>query len=194
MTKIFVLLFVSAAFPGLAQIAKPPPELNVIYGAHHIFTVQTPKQWINDKDAASTINLASFFYRKADSAKSTKTYMYAMGYDKGGKNRDLKSFIDGDLQTLKKKYPSLVYDEIKIGATGGIINAKMYSFDNLNDRYREEVVYMETTDSILVLSFAAFTRSDYEMYQPVFDEFVSSFKYAGNDPKPFLQWQKEHNN
>ena len=99
--------------------------------------------------------------------------------------------MDGDLRKLKKKYPALAYEEIAIGASGGIINAKMYAFDNLSDRYREEVIYMETKESILVFSFSAFTEMDYESYQPVFDKFVSSFNYRGNDPKPFLDWKKE---
>ena len=106
-------------------------------------------------------------------------------------NKDLKSFMDGDLRKLKDKYPSLTYDEITVGASGGIINAKMYAFDNLSDRYREEVIYMETKESILVFSFSTFTEVDYGSYQPFFDKFVSSFNYRGNDPKPFLDWKKK---
>jgi hypothetical protein len=167
------------------------PEINVIYGDNHIFTVETPEGWINDKEAASTIKLVSFFYAKSDSMKPKKSYVYAMGYDKDAQNRDLKSFMEGDLRKLQKKYPALVYEEIAIGASGGIINAKMYAFDNLSDRYREEVIYMETKESILVFSFSAFTEIDYESYQPDFDKFVSSFNYRGNDPKPFLEWKNE---
>lgn len=191
MIRICIILCLSATLPCVAQDAKSTPEINVIYGDNHIFTVETPQGWINDKEAASTIKLVSFFYAKSDSKKAKKSYLYAMGYDKDGQNKDLKSFMDGDLRKLKKKYPALAYEEIAIGASGGIINAKMYAFDNLSDRYREEVIYMETKESILVFSFSAFTEMDYESYQPVFDKFVSSFNYRGNDPKPFLDWKME---
>lgn len=149
MTRICIILCLSATLPCVAQDAKSTPEINVIYGANHIFTVETPEGWINDKQAASTIKLVSFFYAKSDSKKSKKSYMYAMGYDKDGQNMDFKSFIDADLSKLKKKYPALAYEEIAIGATGGMINARMYAFDNLSDRYREEVIYME---SLLIFS------------------------------------------
>lgn len=189
MTRICVLLCLLAALPGVAQDTNFTPEINVIYGDNHIFTVETPEGWINDKEVAFTIKLVSFFYAKSDSKKPKKSYMYAMGYEKDGQNKDLKSFMDGDLRKLKKKYPPLLCEEIAIGASGGIINAKMYAFDNLSDRYREEVIYMETKESILVFSFSAFTEVDYGSYQPVFDKFVSSFNYRGNDPKPFLDWK-----
>lgn len=194
MTRICVLLCLSVALPGVAQDTKSTPEINVIHGDNHIFTVETPEGWINDKEAASTINLVSFFYAKSDSKKSKRSYIYAMGYDKDGQNKDLKSFMDGDLRKLKRKYPTLVHEEIAVGASGGIINAKMYAFDNLSDRYREEVIYMETKESILVFSFAALTKSDYESYQPVFDKFVSSFNYRGNDPKHSLTGKRSKNN
>src|SRR5688500_45750 len=128
MTRICIFLFLSVTLPGVAQDTKSAPGVNVIYGANHIFTIETPEGWINDKQAASTIKLASFFYAKADSKKPRKSYMYAMGYDKDGQNKDLKSFIDGDLKKLKNKYPSLTYDEIAVGASGGIINANMCAF------------------------------------------------------------------
>jgi hypothetical protein len=176
------------AFICLGQQTKSHPEVNVIYGDHHIFTIETPEGWINDKQAATTVNLASFFYSKGDSAKKQRSYMYAMGYDKGSSDENLEMFIKEDLNQFRKKYPNLNYEEIEVGKTGEILNAAMYSFDKLGDRYREEVVYMETENSILVFSFAAFSEKDYFAYQPVFDEFVASFNYRGNDPKPSLDW------
>ena len=85
MTRICILFCLSTALSGVAQDTKSTPETNVIYGDNHIFTVETPEGWINDKEAASTIILVSFFYAKSDSKKSKKSYMYAMGYDKDGK-------------------------------------------------------------------------------------------------------------
>ncbi len=174
-------------------LGQTKPEINVIYGEEHIFTVETPQNWINDKKAAESIGLVSFFYSKDDKDKAKKSYFYAMGYDKDEHNSDLATFMAGDLKTFKKKYPDLTYEEIKVGVTGGVIDGRMLSFDNLSDRYREEVIYMETEYSILVFSFSTFTKEDYLNYQPVFDAFTSSFKYRGNDPKPYLEWLKSRN-
>jgi hypothetical protein len=175
------------------QQLDPATEPNVIYGDHHIFTINTPTGWVNDKVAASKIGLVSFFYAQGDSSKQRRSYFYAMGYDKGSKEESLSTFIDADLKTFKNKYPNFKYDKVEVGTSGGIINGEMYSFNNLSDRFREEVVYMETIEAILVFSFAAFTEQEFNSYQPVFDDFISSFNYRGNNPKPYLDWLEKRN-
>lgn len=172
------------------SIGQDKPEINIIYGDKHIFTVATPHGWVNDKAAASKIGLVSFFYAKADTNKNPKSHIYAMGYDKDENNKNLESFVDGDIINFRKKYPDLTYEQITIGKQGVIIDALMLSFSNLDDRYREEVIYLETAFSILVFVFSTFTEADYQRYQPVFDQFMASFTYRGHNPKPFLEWQK----
>ena len=83
-TRICILFFLSTALPGVAQDTTSTPAINVIYRDNHIFTVETPEDWINDKEAASTIKLVPFFFAKSDSKKPKKSYMYTMGYDKDG--------------------------------------------------------------------------------------------------------------
>jgi len=169
------------------------PEMNVIYGDQHIFTISTPEGWINDKEAASTIGLVSFFYNKDDAKKNLKSHMYAMGYDKDENNKDLESFMNGDIANFKKKYPNLTYEQIETGKSGAIIDAQMLSYSNLEDRFKEEVLYLETEFSILVFVFSTFSEQEYKNYQPVFDQLIGSFNYRGNNPKPFLEWQKSQN-
>jgi hypothetical protein len=191
MCKLLLSILILCASSSFGQHANP--QLNVIYGEEHIFTIETPDGWINDKAAASKIGLVSFFYSRLDSENKEKSYMFAMGYDKDAQNKNLKSFVAGDLSTFKKKYPNSTHEVIEVGTTGGIINATMYSFDNLTDRFKEEVIYMETEYSILVFSFAAFNQKDYDSYQPIFNNFVGSFSYKGNNPKPYLDWVKSQN-
>ncbi len=165
--------------------------MNVIYGEHHIFTISTPEGWVNDKEAASSIGLISFFYNKEDQSKNTKSYMYAMGYDKDNETESLEAFMSGDIAHFKKKYPKLTYEQVETEKSGAIINAQMLSYSNLEDRYKEEVLYLETELSILVFVFATFSEEDYQNYLPVFDQLITSFNYRGNNPKPFLDWQKQ---
>lgn len=167
--------------------------VNVLYGDKHIFTINTPEGWVNDKEAASKINLVSFFYSLSDADKNPKSHMYAMGYDKDESNKDLKTFVNGDIASFKKKYPNLTYEEVQVGKSGGIIDATMLSFSNLGDRYKEEVIYLETDFSILVFVFATFSETDYKNYEPIFTEWIRSFNYRGSDPKPFLEWLKKKN-
>jgi len=189
MNRILSFLFLIYCINSVA-FGQTQPEVNVIYGDHHIFTINTPDGWTNDKEMAQSIGLVSFFYSKADKDSNQKSHMYAMGYDKDENNKDLTSFINGDIKNFKKKYPDLTYEEVKIGTTGGIIDGKMLSFDNLTDRYKEEVIYMETNESILVFIFSTFTEKDYNDYQTIFDSFIGSFNYRGNNPQPYLDWVK----
>ncbi len=188
MRYLILPLFVLLTFNSFGQTEA---EMNVIYGDQHIFTISTPEGWVNDKEAASTIGLVSFLYNKEDANKNPKSHMYAMGYDKDENNSDLESFMNGDIANFKKKYPNLTYKQIETGKSGAIIDAKMLSYSNLEDRYKEEVVYLETEFSILVFVFSTFSEQDYQNYQPVFDQLVGSFNYRGNNPKPFLDWQKQ---
>ncbi len=187
MKFILSLIFSALLF---FELFGQPPEMNVIYGDNHIFTINTPTGWVNDKELASKIGIASFFYAQSDVDKNPKSYMYAMGYDKDQKNKDLKTFIQGDIANFKQKYPNLTYDEIRVEGAPPIIASRLLSYKDLDDRFGEEVLYMETDSSIIVLIFAAFTAEEFMKYQPAFDSFAGSFQYRGNDPKPFLEWQK----
>jgi hypothetical protein len=191
-TISMILLF--ALIPFLSNTQKPEREVNVIYGDHHIYTIQTPNNWINDKEAASKIGLTNFFYPINESNNKKKCYMYTNGYDKTSDKETLKTFMDADLKTFLKKYPTAKYQSVKIDFNVPIINGAMLSFENIPDRFKEETIYLETKETIIVFSFAAFTKSDYEVYGKIFDEeFVKSFTYRGSDPKPFLEYMKKKN-
>lgn len=169
------------------------PEMNVVYGENHIFTIETPSGWINDKTLAQKIGLVCFFYPSDEKELTNKNYFYANGIDKESPDETLEEFIRGDLEVFGKKYPDLTYEEIPIDFTGGLRNGVLLSFSNLTDRFKEEVLYGETDDSILIFSFAAMTEVAYQEYQPVFDGFISSFNYRGNNPKPFLDYMNNKN-
>jgi hypothetical protein len=183
------LIILAICVPG--NTYAQDKDMNVVYGDHHIFTIETPTNWINDKKAAQVINLTNFFYCADDKDKTPKSYMFANGIDKESKTENLTEFVEDDINIFLKKYPKAKYSKIEMGHTLPIINSIMISFDNLPDRYKEEVVYLETEETIIILSFAAFSEEDYQKYQKVFDvEFSGSFKYRGNNPKPFLDYME----
>ena len=187
MTSFYSLTF------GQVEQKKKTPEINVVYGDKHIFTVETPEGWINDKDNAQKIGLVNFFYAKADTAIQQKSYLYANGYDKASVNETLEEFINVDLETYRKKYPDFKFQIERIEFTGGVKNGKLYSFSNLKDRYKEEVLYAETEATIIVFAFSATTEGDYKRYQSVFDSFIKSFNYRGDNPNPFLDYINKKN-
>ena len=191
---IFTIILINCIFQLTFSQSENQPEINVVYGDKHIFTIETPDNWINDKDAAQTIGLVCFFYSKADSLVKHKSHFYANGIDKETPDETLDKFIDEDIKTFKKKYPDLEYETFEVGFTGGVKNGKLFSFSNLTDRFKEEVLYGETESTILIFVFSAMTQSDYEKYQPVFDKFINSFNYRGNNPQPFLDYMKSKNN
>ncbi len=166
--------------------------MNIVYGDKHIFTIETPQDWFNDKGYAQKIGLVNLFYAKADSSVMQKSYMYANGYDKDKVNSSLEEFIQRDLETYRKKYPDYKYEIVKIEFSGGVMNGKLYSFSNLKDRYKEEVIYAATESTIIVFSFSATTEKNYINYQSVFDAFVKSFNYRGDNPKPFLDYMNKN--
>jgi len=168
------------------------PEVNVVYGEKHIFTIETPDNWINDKDFAQKIGLVCFFYPKNEKDKSGKNYFYANGIDKENAEENLADFIEADLEQFRNKYPDMTFETTAVEFSGELRNGVLYSFSNLKDRYKEEVLYVETDDSFLIFSFAALTSEDYDKYQIVFDDFVASFNFRGNNPKPFLDHFKSH--
>lgn len=165
--------------------------MNVVYGDKHIFTIETPEGWLNDKVFAQKIGLVNFFYARKDSLLQQKSYMYANGYDKVPVGQTLEDFINSDIENYRKKYPDFKSEKINVGISGGIKNGQMYSFSNLHDRFKEEVVYLETEETVIVFSFSAMTESHYKQYRSVFDDFLNSFKYRGNNPKPFLDYMNK---
>jgi len=187
---IVIFLFISLGYAHSQQNG-----INVIYGDHHLFTVETPTNWVNDKKAASTIGLTNFFYCIEDQSKSVKSYMFANGIDKGNPQDSLSTFVDGDIEAFKEKYPNAKISKFEIGHTPPIIGAIALSYTNLHDRFKEEVVYLETEMTFIVLTFSAYNENDYQKYSSVFDsEFIGTFKFLGNDPTPFLNWQKNNKN
>ena len=187
------LLFFASIFNCSFGQEENGPEVNVVYGDKHIFTIENPGGWINDKTLAQEIGLVCFFYPKDEKEIGNKNYFYANGIDKESSTESLEEFIEGDLEVFGKKYPDVTYEEIPIDFTGGLRNGVLLSFSNLTDRFKEEVIYVESDDSILIFSFAAMTEEAYQKYQPIFDGFISSFNYRGNNPKPFLDYMNNKN-
>ena len=168
-----LILFASLFNSAFGQ-NESKPEMNVVYGDNHIFTIETPNGWINDKTLAQKIGLVCFFYPMDENEIVNKNYFYANGIDKESPVETLEEFIKGDKEVFGKKYSDLTYEEIPIDFTGGLRNGVMLSFSNLTDRFKEEVIYVESDDSILIFSFAAMTEEAYQEYQPIFDGFISS--------------------
>jgi len=185
---LFLFLCLSLFNSSASGQDSQKPEINVIYGEKHIFTIETPENWVNDRDYAQKIGLVCFFYPKDEKARKQKNYFFANGIDKESSNETLDSFIKDDLKNFRQKYPDFKFDKIRVAFTGGLKDGVLYSFSNLTDRYKEEVLYGKTEDTFLIFSFAAMTKEDYEKYQPVFDRFIASFNYRGNNPKPFLEY------
>jgi hypothetical protein len=161
-----------------------------VYGDKHIFTIETPKDWINDKELAQKFGLVCFFYPNNEINNKVKNYFFANGIDKASQKENLKDYIKIDLETYKKKYPKMTFTIEPLEFTGGVRNGSFYSFSNLSDRYKEDVLYSETDDSFIIISFSALTKEDYDKYRPIFDSFISSFNYRGNNPQPFLDYMK----
>lgn len=190
---LFLLTFFLTSYSYVIGQEKAP-EINVVYGDKHIFTIQTPTDWTNDKKFAEQIGLVNFFYSSADTLVNQKSYMYVNGYDKNPTGQTLQNFIDSDLENYKMKYPDFKFEKFEVGLSGGIKNGQLYSFSNLHDRFKEEILFTESDEAIIVFSFSATTESDYKKYQSVFDSFVSSFVYRGNNPKPFLDYMNKNEN
>ena len=190
--RLIVLTLISFLLSELVicqEVAnKNQNEINVVHGQNHTFTIETPNGWINDKELAKQFGLVCFFYPLNDSISDFKNYMYALGIDKKSADETLEDFIKLDLKKFDTNYPDFKFDTIKVENTGGVINSKFYSFYNLSDRYKEEVLYSETDSSFIILSFAAKEKLDYDLYFPAFEFFVGSFNYRGNNPNSFLEY------
>jgi hypothetical protein len=184
-TILFVILSTRISF------TQDKPEINVVYGDKYLFTIETPKNWVNDRDLANKIGLVCFFYEKDETNKNLN-YFYANGIDKKFQQDKLNDFIKSDVEVYNKKYPKMTYSVVPIGFTGGVRNGTLYSFSNLSDRYKEEVLYSETDDAYIIISFSASTKEKYEKNQPIFDKFIESFNYRGNNPKPFLDYMNKN--
>ncbi|MBK3519895.1 hypothetical protein [Carboxylicivirga marina] len=185
--------FITLLIINLAPVFSQTKDINVIYGKNHLFTVETPSNWVNDRQAASTIGLTNFFYCIDDKDKPQRSYIFASGIDKSAAKDSLQAFVHGDIAGFKKKYPDAKITQSDFSHSPPIINIIGLSFENLHDRYKEEVIYLETDKTFIILTFCAMSEADYQKYNPVFDtEFIGGFKYLGNDPTPFLEWQKNN--
>ena len=186
MYKLLFILLVTFT-PQWAFAKENAPELNIIHGKHHLFSVETPKGWINDKQRARSMNLVSLFYPKDDTTRGNNVFIYAMGYDKQDSNETLDDFITADIVTFKQQNPKLTYKKLMGVGLGAILNSEAYAFENLEHRFKEEVIYMETKHTIIVLVFSALSKKSYKQNVKLFDSFITSFNFRGHDPQPFLK-------
>jgi hypothetical protein len=189
-TKIIFLFSIVSISNILIAQTKNQPEINVVYGDKHIFTIETPEGWVNDKEAAQQVGLVCFFYPKSELNKNHLNYCYVFGYDKKTSDETLENFIKGDLEKFHEKYSDYTYEKIPVNITGELKNCVLYSFSKLTDRFKEEVLYSETDETFIIFSFSAQTENDYKNFQQIFNSLISSFKYRGNNPKPFLDYMK----
>ena len=169
---------------ALCQI-NVAPQVNILYGDKYVFTMETPKNWINDYLFAYKVGLESFFYSNSDLKKVQKSYFYAKGVDKSESSESLNKFIKKDIDNFKKIKSDLKYKSIKANFSDDIKNSKIYMFSNLPGYYMKEKVYLETDKAFIIFCFSARTMQNYKDYKPIFNKFIDSFSYLGDDPNLF---------
>jgi hypothetical protein len=182
---LFILLVMSFSITTAQMLYNDPDtekgQVALIYGQHHLFSVMTPKDWVINKPYARTLGLASYFYPE-NAIDKNQVYLYAMGYDKSSPQDTLEDFIKSDIKNIKKSFPKAITKELKltIKFTGPIIRGKVYEFLNYADKYGDQIVYIETKESILTIVYSAKTQEDYKKYLGYLDEMIGSFQYLGN--------------
>ena len=150
-------------------------SLTLIHGEGHVFKVETPQGWIRDTKTAEQMGLIAMFY--PEELKWQQVYAFAHGYGKENGNLDL--FIQSDLKSFAQRYPEMTYKEIRSAGKPPILASKLISFSNLSDRFKEEVLYLETETAIITLVFAASTQEIYNLHVRGFDDFIKSFQFLG---------------
>ncbi len=183
----FLFLLILFFWISVVQGQQIPDNVNVAKGQKYVFTVESPEGWYNDKSMARQFGLDCFFYPPQDTLDDLKNYIYILGVSKKNPEINLDSFIIKDLKKFTDEFPEVTYDTVPVKSGDGIINSKYYSFTNLGDRYREEVLYSEADSSFIIITFTTKGKEDFEAYFPLFKSFVNSFQYQGNDPKAYDQ-------
>jgi hypothetical protein len=176
-----IILTVSSICNGQESDKEAVEAEILVSGNNYTFTIHTPPKWINDKEVAAQFGLKCFFYPLDSSSESFTSYMYALGIEKDTTFSSLESFIEKDLKKFKIKHPDYTHEITEIMHGEDIIDAKLISFSNLSDRYKEEVLYNETDSAVIVITFTALEQTDYDKYLSQFEDFVHSFKYLGNN-------------
>lgn len=177
---IFKIYFLYLVFQ--TSIAMAEPEKVVIYGDTHIFTVDRAENWILDRELAASQGIGSFFY-PADNGSKTETYFYATGWEKPSKDSTLSEFIETNISQIKQSFPNVAYKKVKQGASGAIRQAWMYTYENMGNRFKEDVIYLESDTTVINLVFSTKSEVSYKKYVKDFDKMASSFEYLSSDPE-----------
>ncbi|MEE4246042.1 MAG: hypothetical protein V2I33_11565 [Kangiellaceae bacterium] len=177
LSKFFLLYLV---FQTNLVIAEP--EKVIIYGDNHIFTVDRAENWILDRELAASQGIGSFFY-PADNGSKTETYFYATGWEKPRKDSTLSEFIESNISQIKQRFPDVTYKKVKQGTSGAIRQAWMYTYENMGNRFKEEVIYLESDTTVINLVFSTKSEASYKKYVKDFDKMSSSFEYLSSDPE-----------
>ena len=102
-----------------SDLANIQNNINVVFGQKHIFTIETPANWINDRELARSFSLVCFFYPSTDSVNELRSYIYALGIDKSNPNESLNDFLSKDLKKFRSRFPDFTYD-LMPGPTEGM--------------------------------------------------------------------------
>lgn len=158
------------------------PEKVVIYGENHIFTIDRAENWILDRELAASQQLGSFFYPE-DNKSKTETYFYAHGWEKPNEDSTLAEFIESNISQIKRSFPHATYTKEKQEASGAIREAWLYTYENMGNRFKEEVIYLESDTTVINLVFSAKSEDSYKKYVKDFNQMAFSFKYLSSDPE-----------
>lgn len=187
MKKLLVLGLLIVPFALLfSDIAPEKEKVAIIWGKKHVFSVLTPTNWILDRELANQNRLASFFYPEENTNNPFSVFIYAQGYDKPNTNSTVEEFINDDIKNVKKSNPKLEIKKKELVAKGSVIKSLLYEYNNLEKKYKEERVYIETTDNVILIVYSIKNKNDYKKYLKNFDYLINSFEYLGNDPDTFF--------
>lgn len=154
----------------------------IVSGKNYAFTIETPINWVNDTILAKNFRLNCFFYPASDNSSELNSYMYPLGINKLKSDETLKDFLEKDSVAFRLKHPNFKIQTTPLKNKAGIINSLRFTYSNLEERYKEEVVYNETDSAFIIIAFSAIDQNDYDRYLSVFDSLLCSFEFKGSIP------------
>ena len=153
------------------------------------FFIDTPKDWIIDRQVGEQLGTCCVFYPKGSTWGDSTVVMYPSIVKKGPGKQSAREFMESDLAEFRKHDPGMSYEDAEDFPLKLKRVARIRMFYDVNHGSSEAVAYVEEEKIIAVVVVSSKTKKDLKEAIPLLQSALETYTYMdvrvqGASPKP----------
>jgi hypothetical protein len=152
----------------------------LVYGPNYSFYLTAPSGWVLDDKSGVSNGFQAVFYPSNFNWKNSPVVMYANWTYKDSVIKDIKSFVENDLERAREngnKNVTAIKTDTIITNKGQV--GEIWSYNGDQWQNSEQICYFEEKNGIVILVLSSRTKNEFDKSIAAFKILLRSYSFLG---------------